>query len=134
MGAAPRLALLCLIASRAFAGDTADIDFLNLQGDIRINKKETRNLERRVDDKTGDLARQLEAALTDRQAMKTQLSMLQAQVHSIQTELQALAERAAAAPASTPIAAEPDAAPKAAPPPKKKAPPPRKKKKAPPRR
>ena len=50
MRAAPRLALLCLALPRAIlATDTADIDFLNLQGDIRIAKKERQNLERKVD-------------------------------------------------------------------------------------
>ena len=63
MRAAPRIALLCLTLPRAFlAADTADIDFLNLQGDIRIAKKERQNLERKVDAQNGDLARRLEAA------------------------------------------------------------------------
>ena len=49
MRAAPRLALLCLALPRAIlAADTADIDFLNLQGDIRIAKKERQNLERKA--------------------------------------------------------------------------------------
>ena len=60
MRAAPRLALLCLALPRAIlAADTADIDFLNLQGDIRIAKKERQNLERKVDAQNGDLARRL---------------------------------------------------------------------------
>ena len=89
MRAAPRLALLCLALPRAIlAADTADIDFLNLQGDIRIAKKERQNLERKVDAQNGDLARRLEAALADRQAIKTQLSMLQAQLHGLQAEVE----------------------------------------------
>ena len=97
MRAAPRLALLCLALPRAIlAADTADIDFLNLQGDIRIAKKERQNLERKVDAQNGDLARRLEAALADRQAIKTQLSMLQAQIHGLQAEVQSLAAAAAA--------------------------------------
>ena len=44
----------------------------------------------------GDLARRLEAALADRQAIKTQLSMLQAQIHGLQAEVQSLAAAAAA--------------------------------------
>ena len=97
MRAAPRIALLCLTLPRAFlAADTADIDFLNLQGDIRIAKKERQNLERKVDAQNGDLARRLEAALADRQAIKTQLSMLQAQIHGLQAEVQSLAAAAAA--------------------------------------
>ena len=96
MRAAPRIALLCLTLPRAFlAADTADIDFLNLQGDIRIAKKERQNLERKVDAQNGDLARRLEAALADRQAIKTQLSMLQAQIHGLQAEVQSLAAAAA---------------------------------------
>lgn len=96
MRAAPRLALLCLALPRAIlAADTADIDFLNLQGDIRIAKKERQNLERKVDAQNGDLARRLEAALADRQAIKTQLSMLQAQIHGLQAEVQSLAAAAA---------------------------------------
>ena len=95
MRAAPRIALLCLTLPRAFlAADTADIDFLNLQGDIRIAKKERQNLERKVDAQNGDLARRLEAALADRQAIKTQLSMLQAQIHGLQAEVQSLAAAA----------------------------------------
>ena len=95
MRAAPRLALLCLALPRAIlAADTADIDFLNLQGDIRIAKKERQNLERKVDAQNGDLARRLEAALADRQAIKTQLSMLQAQIHGLQAEVQSLAAAA----------------------------------------
>ena len=67
MRAAPRIALLCLALPRAIlAADTADIDFLNLQGDIRIAKKERQNLERKVDAQNGDLARRLEAALAPR--------------------------------------------------------------------
>ena len=97
MRAAPRIALLCLTLPRAIlAADTADIDFLNLQGDIRIAKKERQNLERKVDAQNGDLARRLEAALADRQAIKTQLSMLQAQIHGLQAEVQSLAAAAAA--------------------------------------
>ena len=88
MRAAPRLALLCLALPRAIlAADTADIDFLNLQGDIRIAKKERQNLERKVDAQNGDLARRLEAALADRQDIKTQLSMLQAQLHGLQADV-----------------------------------------------
>ena len=95
MRAAPRIALLCLTLPRAIlAADTADIDFLNLQGDIRIAKKERQTLERKVDAQNGDLARRLEAALADRQAIKTQLSMLQAQIHGLQAEVQSLAAAA----------------------------------------
>ena len=48
-----------------------------------------------MDAQNGDLARRLEAALADRQAIKTQLSMLQAQIHGLQAEVQSLAAAAA---------------------------------------
>ena len=39
-------------------------------------------------------ARRLEAAVADRQDIKTQLSMLQAQIHGLQAEVQSLAAAA----------------------------------------
>ena len=41
------------------------------------------------------LSTELEAALADRQDIKTQLSMLQAQIHGLQAEVQSLAAAAA---------------------------------------